>query len=41
MAGDSPDFGILDSSASIVRMVPAPASGVLALTGLLALRRRR
>ncbi|HED52901.1 MAG TPA: hypothetical protein ENJ00_01700 [Phycisphaerales bacterium] len=41
MAGDSPDFGIIDSSASIVRMVPAPASSLLALSGLFALRRRR
>lgn len=42
MAGDSPGFGTIDSSASIVRtVVPAPASSVLGLMGLALLRRRR
>ena len=39
MAGDS--AAIVNSSASIVRMVPAPASSVLGLMGLALLRRRR
>lgn len=42
LAGDSPNFGAQDSSASIVTtQVPAPASAVLGLTGLALMRRRR
>lgn len=42
LAGDSPNFGIMDSSASIVRTnIPAPASSVLGLMGLALLRRKR
>lgn len=42
LAGDSPNFGIMDSSASIVRTnIPAPASSVLGLMGLALTRRRR
>ena len=42
LAGDSPNFGIVDSSASIVSTnIPAPASAVLGLMGLSLLRRKR
>jgi hypothetical protein len=42
LAGDSPNFGVVDSSASIVTtQVPAPASAVLGLAGLSLLRRKR
>ncbi|GAB5497182.1 MAG: hypothetical protein Phyf2KO_22620 [Phycisphaerales bacterium] len=42
LAGDSPNFGAFDSSASIVRTeIPAPASSLIALSGLALMRRRR
>lgn len=42
LAGDSPFAGTVESSASIVRTeIPAPASSLIALSGLAMLRRRR